>query len=202
MSVFSLCCGIHLWPVYMEIIVYDCHTNMTLLNHENNNYMNNKSILKLMNLSFKLLSVMGCLNPHVKALSVGIYLLLYRELSYDKILPRKGWSVPFIWQIHTGISYYCASDVSSHKRMFCSCDKSSNRCWNTTLICSVNAFGLILPVRKLNSHGIERKEEWLCLDSLIRYASRLFSWLSGWRRLQHSFVLLPGSWVLGLPWNY
>lgn len=62
---------------------------------------------------------------------------------------------------------FCSSDKSSNKRMFCPCEKSSNACWNRTEMHSVNAFGpCVLPVRKLNSHGSERKEEWLCLDSL------------------------------------
>lgn len=40
-------------------------------------------------------------------------------------------------------------------------------CRRRALICSVNAFGAsVPPVRKLNSHESERKEEWLCLDSL------------------------------------
>lgn len=58
--------------------------------------------------------------------------------------------------------------LSSHKRTCCSSDKSSNRCWNTTLKCGGSAFECfwVLPVRKLNSHSIERKEGWLCLDSL------------------------------------
>lgn len=62
---------------------------------------------------------------------------------------------------------FCSSEKSSNKRMFCPCDKSSNVGSNRTEMCSVNAFGpSVLPVRKLNSHGSERKEEWLCLDSL------------------------------------
>lgn len=57
------------------------------------------------------------------------------------------------WSVHV-------TDCDSDKRMFCSS-------WRRASACAVNAAGpSVLPVRKLNSHESERKEEWLSLDSV------------------------------------
>ena len=55
--------------------------------------------------------------------------------------------------------------------MFCSSHESSKmlekKKKKPLISSSVNTFGpSVLPVRKLNSHEIERKEEWLSLDSV------------------------------------